>query len=320
IGFIVAYQLEDKLIPFLMAPLHGEKLVYLNPAGGFSFIFMISVYGGLALALPVLIQQLYSFVRPALPEAAQKKTGRILVASSLLLISGVAFGYYVAVPNALNFLYSIADQYIQASLTADSYLNFMIAYTIGIGIIFQLPLLLLLIHAIKPLKPGGLLKSEKWVVLIAFIIAAVITPTPDPVNQTIIAAPVIIVYQIGVVSILLNIAKKRRQAKRAAHQSEVITPAQPANQPRVKPVPHMPLETASAGIPVVPLTALHPQRTGRPIDGFTRVRRQVEHVTRQVSTPIQPVKKLPTVAPQPLRRTRGISIDGIVLQKRATSY
>ena len=214
-GACIAYQFQSTLIPALLNPLGGQKLVYLNPAGGFSFIFLISIYAGLAFAIPVLIQQLYAFIRPTLPEAARKKSPFIIIGSFLLLLAGVCFGYFVAVPNALTFLYAFADQYVVASLTADSYLNFIIAYTIGIGIVFQLPMLLMLIHAIKPFTPGGIMKSEKWVVLIAFVIAALITPTPDPINQAIIAGPVIVVYQIGVVAVLLSIAKVRRKAKRA---------------------------------------------------------------------------------------------------------
>lgn len=214
-GAVLAYQFQAQLVPLLLDPLHGEKLVYLNPAGGFSFIFLISIYAGLALSLPILVQQIYSFLRPALPEAVRKKSSGIIFGSFFLMLAGIAFGYFVAVPNALGFLYGFADQYVDASLTAESYLNFMIAYTIGIGIVFQLPLLLVLIHNVTPLKPGGLLKSEKWVVLVAFIIAAIITPTPDPVNQTIMAVPIIAVYQIGVVTILLSIAKQRRALKKA---------------------------------------------------------------------------------------------------------
>jgi len=215
VGACLAYNFQSTLIPLLLDPLKGEKLVYLNPAGGFSFIFMVSIYAGIALAFPVMLHQIYAFVRPTLPKAAQRKSVIIIVSSVLLLIAGILFGYLVAVPNALNFLYSFADQYVEASLTAESYLNFIIAYTIGIGIVFQLPLLLLLIHTIRPFTPGGLMKSEKWVLLIAFIIAAIITPTPDPINQSIIAGPVVLIYQIGVIAVIASIIRNRRALKKA---------------------------------------------------------------------------------------------------------
>ena len=214
-GAVVAYQYRDPLINLLMAPLHGQKLVYLTPGGGFSFILMVTVYAGVAVAFPILIQQLYAFLRPVLPTNVQNKSTIIIISSFILMVAGILFGYMVAVPNALVFLYSFADSYVDASLTAESYLSFVVAYTIGIGLTFQVPLLLLLINAIKPLTPGGLMKSERWVILGAFVAAAIITPTVDPVNQAIIAGPIIIVYQIGVVAVLVSLARAHRRNKKA---------------------------------------------------------------------------------------------------------
>lgn len=214
LGASLAYYFQAPVIDAVLAPLKGQKLVYLNPAGGFSFIFMVSIYSGVAFAFPVLIAQLYAFIKPALPARAQQKSSTLIIGSFLLLFAGMAFGYFVAVPNALVFLYSFADKFIDASLTADSYLSFVIAYTIGIGIVFQIPLLLLLINTIKPFTPGALMQSEKWVIVISFIVAAIITPTPDPINQTIIAGPIIVIYQIGVIIIMYSIFKKRRAEKK----------------------------------------------------------------------------------------------------------
>lgn len=285
IGATLAYTYQAQLIPALMAPLHGEKLIYLNPAGGFSFIFLISIYAGIAVALPILVQQLYAFLRPALPQSAQKKSSAIIISSFLLLISGVAFGYFVAVPNALTFLTTFADEYVSSSLTADSYLNFVIAYTIGIGLVFQIPLVLLLIDSIKPLTPTGLFKSERWVILGAFIVAAIITPTPDPINQTIVAGPVIIVYQLGVFAILFKIMKARRAAKKQAKreakqlareqkQAKKATPQQPTPATPVR-RPALSFEqTASV------------QRTPRPQPAPQAMQRQVRDISLPQSAPV----------------------------------
>ncbi len=328
LGACLAYNFQNQVVTAVLAPLKGEKLVYLNPAGGFSFIFMISIYAGLALALPVLIQQLYAFVRPALPGNAQKKSVMLIVGGFFLLLAGVAFGYYVAVPNALIFLYSFADQYINASLTADSYLNFVIAYTLGIGMVFQIPLLLILINSVKPLSPGGLMRSERWVILISFIVAAIITPTPDPVNQTIIAGPVIIVYQIGVIIILHSYYKKRRAEKRLnkkalaaerrnakrgiithhnpkpeAHKVPTPIPAprpvaRPAFQPVTKPVPIAPQPQ--------PIQTMQPTRP-RSMDGFVRPTHPPIIVPKR--TQPQPV---PRALPRPASpNQRNFSIDGM---------
>ncbi len=310
VGATLAYSYQAFIIPLLLDPLGGEKLVYLNPAGGFSFIFLISIYAGIALSFPVLVQQIYAFLRPALPDSSHRKSSIIIVSSFLLLIAGVAFGYFVAVPSALQFLYGFADQYVEASLTAESYLNFMIAYTIGIGIVFQIPLLLLLINSIKPLTPGGLLKSEKWVLLLSFIVAAIITPTPDPVNQAIIAGPVIAVYQIGVVAVLVSIARKKRALRKQA------TPARtPAVAPAAAPAPIKAPELASpltqsveAALPA----PAAPQPTIRPVDGFTRAS------SRQLQVPARPAVA-PSRAPEIQRSTpsRGLYVDGFIARRTA---
>ena len=179
----LAYYYRDPLLRVLLSPLEGQKLVYLNPAGGFSFIFLVSVYSGLAVSMPVLITQMYKFVSPALPAHVRRHASKIFLASASLLAAGIAFGFYIAIPGALRFLYSFAETYVTASLTADSYLNFVMAYTLGLGLVFQLPLLLMLVHWVRPLTPGGLFKSERWVIVLSFIAAAFITPTPDPFNQ-----------------------------------------------------------------------------------------------------------------------------------------
>lgn len=274
LGATLAYQFREVLIPFLMNPLHGERLIYLNPAGGFTFIFLISIYAGIALAFPILLQQIYSFLRPALPTGAQKQSWKLIVASLLLLVSGLLFGYFIAVPNALEFLYSFADQYVDASLTAESYLNFMIAYTIGIGIVFQLPLLLMLIHWIRPLTPGGLMRSQRWVIVGAFIVAAIITPTPDPVNQAIIAVPVIIVYQIGVAAVITSVLRARRKAKRAAGAQRVDVAQTPiVTKPAAQPV----TIAIEAVIVEQPTSVPAPARS---IDGFR---------AQRISTPQRPI-------------------------------
>lgn len=248
-----AYYFRDPLIHVLLSPIHGESLMYLTPGGGFNFIFLVSIYAGLAVSIPLIIYQIYSFVRPTLPERSQKLGTWIFFLSILLMILGILFAYFYAIPGALNFLYSFAEAYVQASLTAESYLNFMVGYVLGLGAVFQLPLLLFITHKIKPLTPMGLLKSERWVIVLAFIAAALITPTPDPLNQAIVAAPIIFMYQCGVVAILYSLHKEKKAKKRAlrAEMNKVSIP-QPA--PVKAPAPAF----APAHVPEPAIQAIHP--------------------------------------------------------------
>lgn len=275
VGAVLAYNYRDIILPIFTAPLNGQKLIYLTPGGGFTFALLISVYAGLAVAFPILLQQLYSFLSPALPEKARRKSIIILISSLFLLVAGILFGYFVAVPSALTFLYGFADQYVTSALTADSYTNFVVAYTIGIGIVFQVPLLLLLLHTVKPLKPGGLMKSEKWVVLGAFIVAAILTPTPDPINQTIIAGPVIVVYQLGVIAVLISIASNARKVKRQRRAEAKA--AQLAEAP-------VPLETLAS--PELALAA-EAQADAKPIEEIAPEIAEVLAVEAEETTPAE---------------------------------
>ena len=215
---MAVYMLRDPVIAILLSPLNGEKLSYLTPGGGFSFIFKVVMWGGIALSLPFIVYNLYKFVSPILPVKAQRKSGMVLVASFLLLCAGATFGYVYAIPGAMRFLLTFADGYVSAMLTADAYLNFVLVYTVGLGVLFQIPLLMVAVNWITPLRPKKLLAFERYVIVGAFIIAALITPTPDAVNQTIIAAPVVGMYQVGFIAVALS-QRSANRARRAQERS-----------------------------------------------------------------------------------------------------
>lgn len=266
----LVYVYRSSIIPILLEPvtaaLGEQKLMYLNPAGGFNFIFLVSIYIGVAAVMPFIIQQLYAYIRPTLPKAAQKLSLRIVLGSGALLITGILFGYFIAVPGALTFLNEFAGEYVTAALTADSYLNFLIAYTVGLGLLFQLPIFLIVFNYIKPLTPSGLIKSERWAIVLIFIAAAIITPTPDPVNLMIVAVPILVIYQIGVVSVLVVNAKKRRMARR----QDRIQAAQPAPKPAV--FQQHPAPTAVRPNHVVTLKKENSKPARRVMDGVVSAR------------------------------------------------
>jgi sec-independent protein translocase protein TatC len=208
-----AYSYHDQLTQIIMYPLHGQKLVYLTPGGGFNFIFQISMYVGVLVVSPFVVYHLYGFIRPALPKRAQRSSIAVMAASALLMAVGAVYGYMVAVPSALQFLSTFAGDAVTPNLTADSYLGFFLTYIAGLALLFQLPILLLFVHWVKPLTPMGLLKTQRWVILGVFIVAALITPTPDVYNQCMIAIPLLFVYELGVVLVIATIYKKRRSSR-----------------------------------------------------------------------------------------------------------
>lgn len=133
--------------------------------------------------------------------------------STSLAAAGVLFAYFVSLPAAINFLTGFSVNHIQAMLTADSYLSFVATYLLGAALLFQIPLLLLIINTMTPLKPSKLMKLQKFVVVGAFILGAIISPTPDIMNQAFLAIPVIAMYQLGVAMVWLQNKLRARKVR-----------------------------------------------------------------------------------------------------------
>lgn len=303
----IAYNYKDQIIAFLLKPLGSEKLVYLNPGGGFSFIFTVTMYVGAAVTIPFLVYHLYRFVAPALPPSAQKHSAIVLISSIGLLIAGAAFGYFYAIPGALNFLNSFADGYVDPSLTADSYLNFILAYTAGLGMLFQLPLILLFIHWIHPLKPSGLLKFERFMVLGAFIAAALITPTPDVLNQTVMALPIILMYQVGVIAVSISVYNQRKRLKKQIKLEAKAMKKQPPVASQA------PVLTTTQFTPMVttptPAQPVAPTPAKRSFDIMRGTSQRNASVTRTQPTQISVPSREQSVRPtQRMRSVDGFSI------------
>ncbi len=217
LGCGVGYALHKPLFNILQKPL-GQQLYYTTPIGGFNAMLKISVLVGLVAGVPFLIYQLCQFVGPAFKNLSPKRPFRIFVFSVLLAAAGASFGYFVSLPAALRFLTHIDSGNIQPLIVVGDYLNFVFSYLVSFAVLFQLPLIMLFINRIKPQKPSKLIRHQRWVILISFILAAILTPTPDPINQLIMAAPIILLYQFSVALVWLQ---NRQTAKTVVPQPAV---------------------------------------------------------------------------------------------------
>lgn len=293
----IGFQFKDMLVSFVMAPLQGEKLVYLTPGGGFSFIFTLCLYFGAILTIPLVVYHLYRFLQPVMGQAPRRLLAGLILLSLLLAMGGAAFGYAVAIPAAIHFLTGFAGSAVTANLTAESYLSFVMAYMFGLAALFQLPLVIFMIDHIRRFPPGTLLSTQRFVIVGAVIAAAIITPTPDVINQMIIAGPIIVVYQLGVVAVWL----RRRGAR---HEEAVEQPQAVAIEEVILPVakplapPPLAVEAAKAPAPAAPT----PRR--RSIDGFMQPRAGAA-LPRPL---VRPQPSRPLIIPRGHRGLR--SIDG----------
>lgn len=200
VGGIIGYRFQDQIIAWLVKPL-GQQLFYTSPTGGFDFLIKICLFFGFLLAIPVIIYNFIKFIAPAIPGQVSYKTSKILLISTALAICGVAFAYFISLPSALHFLGEFSNSQISSLISAQEYFNFVMIYLAGFAALFQMPLIFAFVNKVTPMRPASLMKKQRVVILISFIIAAVLTPTPDPINQTLMAVPIIGLYQtsIGVV-------------------------------------------------------------------------------------------------------------------------
>ncbi len=212
-----AYPFFDKIVSFLVAPLGNDhQLVYLTPAGAFSFIIQACMYVGFIGALPAIIYNVYRFVMPVMKERTIKRALLFTVSSLLLVVAGMVFSYCVSLPAALYFLTSFNLYHINPMLTIDSYFSFVMTYMLAGALLFQIPLIMLIINGATPLKPKGLMKYQDKIILGSFIVAAIISPTPDALNQTLLASPIIVMYQVGIILVWLKNRQKNKALKKGA--------------------------------------------------------------------------------------------------------
>lgn len=302
------------VLKVIMAPLHGEKLIYLTPGGGFAFIFSATLYVTLLGLLPFLLYQIYAFLRPAIPSHVQISSVKVAFVALFLMSSGVAFGYFVAIPRGLEFLTTFASDYVMPALTAESYLNFMFGYALGIGLLFELPLILMLWHLISPLTIKKLISSERYIIVVAFVLAAIISPTPDAINQTMIAVPIIVVYQFGVIGVWLSIRKKRKLARKAVVMSKTPPTPPPSSPPQIPP-------SVLESMPAIP-QLVSPAPTKRPLttmsmDGFRPPKPQMvtAKVQKTANGQIQH-QRITKVIPKQALSAEQIDRDKVVVPRR----
>ena len=195
IAALACYNYVDDIIALLSGP--AGKLYFMNPSEVFFTYMEIALYAGILLTLPVLLYEVWAFVAPALWPEERRAVLVILPTAVILFYVGLIFAYYLVIPAAVTFFMGFATQTLQPMFSLESYLSFILALTLPFGFIFELPLIVVFLAKIG-LVTGVFLKGKrKILIVIAFIFAAVVSPTTDIFTQTMIAVPLIVLYEIS---------------------------------------------------------------------------------------------------------------------------
>lgn len=173
------------------------SLYSLGPLDGFSARVRISVYGGILLSLPVILWQIWRFIVPALESRERRYAVPFVLSSGVLFLSGCALGYWT-LGQALQFLISVAGDDITEAYRINDYVNLIAAMMLAFGVGFLSPVLIVFLQLVGAIKPGTLLRKWRHAVMGIFVLAAVITPSGDPVTLLALAVPLSVMYMIAI--------------------------------------------------------------------------------------------------------------------------
>ncbi|TAH34047.1 preprotein translocase subunit TatC [Candidatus Saccharibacteria bacterium] len=256
-----AYGVERQLIDIFLRPSHGQEFVYTSPMGGVNFLFSVCLFVGIAMSVPVIVYNALKFLLPLMKRTTMRFIYICSTVSALLALAGILFGYFFGLPAALHFL--LRQQFhngqVEAMITIQSYFSFVTAYMVGAAIMFQLPLILVIINRIKPLKPRQMFKAERAVILFAFIAAFIMNPTPNVIDQLLVVIPIILTYQLGIGIVwLINRNNKHVRYQKLFEQDAAKQGERERQREAAQPLAVFTASTSSALSPLVPQLELVP--------------------------------------------------------------
>lgn len=202
VAFLGCWIYSSEIFGFLAAPIYrflpeGTKLTFLGVTDPFILYIKVAGLAGLFVAFPYLLWQVWLFVSPGLYRREKRYAAPFVFFGWAFFVAGGAFAYYVAFPFAVQFLLDVGKDFAPI-ITADKYLSFLLTVILGLGVLFELPILIVLLAAIGVVTPGFLLRHFRYAVVIIFFVAALITPTPDIFNLCLFALPTIALYLLGI--------------------------------------------------------------------------------------------------------------------------
>lgn len=203
IGVIGCFFFVNKIVQLLEVPAQGVKFLQLSPGEYFFVSIKVAGYSGLLLASPFVLYQIIMFVLPGLTRSERRLLGPIVLGSSVLFLGGLVFAYIALIPAALNFFITYGADVVEQLWSIDRYFEFVLLLLFSTGLAFQIPVLQVLLGLLGLVSSKQMLSSWRYVVLGGAVLGAVLTPSTDPVTQSLLAGAVLGLYFGGTLMVKL---------------------------------------------------------------------------------------------------------------------
>lgn len=208
-GTILSYQFVSQITELVMRPAEGLQFVYLSPPELFLVYVKLSIVSGIILTLPITLGQVWLFLRPGLHSREKLYMGIALVTGVFFFVIGVFFAYLVILPLTIQFFTGITFPGVEPMFSVASYVGFITSILLSFGIVFEMPIVVVLLTQLNLLTAAGLKRNRKFIYLAIIVMAAVLSP-PDLISQVLLGAPMMLLFEL---SVLVAIVIGRRKAK-----------------------------------------------------------------------------------------------------------
>lgn len=198
IGIIICFLFVKPIVKWLEIPAQGVKFLQLAPGEFFFVSIQVAGYSGILVASPFILFQIIQFILPGLTRGERRLLAPIVFGSSILFVVGLGFSYWVLIPAALNFFINYGAEVVEQLWSIDKYFKFVLLLMFSTGLAFQIPIIQLLLGTLNIVSSQTMLAGWRYVILSAVILGAIITPSTDPLTQSLLAGAVLGLYFGGI--------------------------------------------------------------------------------------------------------------------------
>ena len=214
LGSIAGYVYSDRLLRILLRPMElGQNPVYFfSPSEAFIVKLKVAMFTGLFLASPVVLNQIWRFVSPAFQKREKRAVSVVTLITSFLFLSGIFFCYYAVVPVAIRFLMSLQTDFLKPMISVTHYVDFLFGMLLAFGVAFNLPVFVIALALTGVLNIQTLKHFHRHAIVLIFILAAILTPSPDIASQILLAVPLLALFELSVLGVFFVDRRRKLQS------------------------------------------------------------------------------------------------------------